>query len=295
MRISQRIPFQLFINIVIIVLLPVMGSKIPKHVEIEVIRRWLQGKSRDRIAKELQVSTGAVSGIVKQYRLHDPQFDLLREVTVELKNRNLEVQSFTSLIRLAGILKEKDWLSGSGQEDNATRYDKIESLVVALEVFCFRQNRSIEEFMDHSCSMYNTAEAIGVPLSRLHDFIKDSKSEIDQIKMAKQNALRDYKMTTNLLEEDKRNRPLIEQVRILQRKLEGVIRERDKYKIELENEKLLNSVGEDLQWSVSGEELDAANGLGVSLSDLREIVTDLFHHPGKYVEVTRQIIDIYSF
>ena len=54
-------------------------------------------------------------------------------------------------------------------------------------------------------------------------------------------------------------------------------------------------MGEDLQWSVSGEELDAANGLGVSLSDLREIVTDLFHHPGKYVEVTRQIIDIYSF
>ena len=37
-----------------------MGSKIPKPIKLEVIRKWLEGKSRNKIAKEVGIGTGTV-------------------------------------------------------------------------------------------------------------------------------------------------------------------------------------------------------------------------------------------
>jgi len=42
---------------------------------------------------------GTESGIVKEYRRDDPEFDLLREVGLNLVNRGMKVESF-ALIRL---------------------------------------------------------------------------------------------------------------------------------------------------------------------------------------------------
>ena len=85
-----------------------MGSKIPKPIKIEVTKKWLQGKSRDQIANEVQIGAGTVSGIVKEYRRDDPEFDLLREVSLNLVNRGMKVESFAALIRLREILEEKE-------------------------------------------------------------------------------------------------------------------------------------------------------------------------------------------
>jgi DNA-binding NarL/FixJ family response regulator len=70
-----------------------MGRKIPEPIRLQVIRALLDGKSRDKIAQELGISTGAVSGIIEDLRKDDPQFDLLREVAVKLKNQNWDIQS----------------------------------------------------------------------------------------------------------------------------------------------------------------------------------------------------------
>ncbi|MGC2429200.1 MAG: hypothetical protein WA421_19370 [Nitrososphaeraceae archaeon] len=37
-----------------------MGSKIPRPVRLEVIRKWLQGQSRDQIANEVGIGAGTV-------------------------------------------------------------------------------------------------------------------------------------------------------------------------------------------------------------------------------------------
>jgi hypothetical protein len=58
-----------------------MGGKIPRPIRVQVIRAWLEGKSRDKIAGELKISTGAVSGIIKDFRKDDFQFDLLLETS----------------------------------------------------------------------------------------------------------------------------------------------------------------------------------------------------------------------
>jgi transcriptional regulator with XRE-family HTH domain len=92
-----------------------MGRKIPEPIRLQVIRALLDGKSRDKIAQELGISTGAVSGIIEDLRKDDPQFDLLREVAVKLKNQNWDIQSFAPIVRSYEVLREKGLLT-DGQE-----------------------------------------------------------------------------------------------------------------------------------------------------------------------------------
>jgi DNA-binding CsgD family transcriptional regulator len=42
-----------------------MGGKIPQPVRLEVLRKWLQGYSRDEIAKDAGIGAGTVSQIIK--------------------------------------------------------------------------------------------------------------------------------------------------------------------------------------------------------------------------------------
>ena len=116
-----------------------MGGKIPRPIRLQVIRKWLEGKSRDKIAIELQISTGTVSGIINDFRKEDPQFDLLREVAVKIKDQNMNIECFAPLIRLVEALRDKGLLAGTtGLESLELMQDRIESLIVALEVFCYR-------------------------------------------------------------------------------------------------------------------------------------------------------------
>jgi DNA-binding CsgD family transcriptional regulator len=46
-----------------------MGSKIPREIRLEVTRKWLEGKTRDLIAHELEIGSGTVSEIIKDPRL----------------------------------------------------------------------------------------------------------------------------------------------------------------------------------------------------------------------------------
>jgi transposase-like protein len=70
-----------------------MGGKIPRPIKLQAIRLWLEGKSRDKIAEEIGISTGVVSSITKDFRRDDPYFDLLRETAVKIKNLNMDIQS----------------------------------------------------------------------------------------------------------------------------------------------------------------------------------------------------------
>ena len=71
-----------------------MGGKIPREIRLQVIRKWLEGESRDLIAHQLHIGAGTVSGIIKEFRREDFDADLLREVTQNPKDRGLNIQSF---------------------------------------------------------------------------------------------------------------------------------------------------------------------------------------------------------
>ena len=292
-----------------------MGGKIPRPIKVQAIKAWLEGKSRDKIAEEIGISTGAVSSITKDFRRDDPQFDLLREVAVKIKNQNMDIQSFASLVRVYEVLREKELLTGIiGQESLELMQDRMDSLILALEVFCFKGELSIEDFVSLVTNMYNTADKLGVPLDRLPAHITELKdrfdalrNEIDQIEAKKQDALNDCNMTLELLQEYNANKPFIQQIRNLRQQVAEKEEEVREAKNELETEKLFEIVGEQNTWRVSREELDEASiGLGLSrtynidnnphleVRDLKKWVMDVFYHPNKYVNSLRQIRDIYN-
>lgn len=136
-----------------------MGGSIPRTIKVEVIRKWLQGETRDQIAQELDIGAGTVSNVVQECRQNDLEFDLMRQVAVKLKNQGDSIESFGSLVRvrerLRGLLldsipttmREDDReVRQKGQAALNILEDKIESLIVALEEFCFKRNLSIKEF-----------------------------------------------------------------------------------------------------------------------------------------------------
>ena len=160
-----------------------MGSKIPRPVRQEVIRKWLEGQSRDQIANEVGIGAGTVSGIVKESRKDDPEFDLLREVGLNLKNRGMSIESFAALIRLREVLVEKEWLldirlgeAGKSEADiyglDAVTEKKMESLIISIEVFCFKQNLSAKQFIDILYEFYWAVDKLNIPLEDFPGYIE---------------------------------------------------------------------------------------------------------------------------
>lgn len=242
-----------------------MGRKIPRPIRLQVIRAWLDGKSRDKIAQELSISTGAVGGIIEDLRKDDPQFDLLREVAVKLKKQNLDIQSFAPLVRLYEVLKEKGLLTDE-QESLDMVQNIMEALIVALEVFCFKERLSVEDLVSLVTNMYNTADNLGIPIQRFPSYVTELKDRIDtlteeinRIEANKQAALRDYRMTLELLREYNENKPFLLQIQEYQQELADA---NEKIRVcpqELEKEKFWNKFEEQYTWSISVYELNKAS------------------------------------
>jgi hypothetical protein len=114
-------------------------------------------------------------------------------------------------------------------------------------------------------------------------------------------------MTLELLQEYNANKPFIQRMRELEQQLADKDEEIRKCREELENERFWKAFEEKRTWSISRDETDKASiGLGLSplynidgkpslrVSVLKEWVMDVFYHPSKYVEVLRQMREIYN-
>jgi transcriptional regulator with XRE-family HTH domain len=77
-----------------------MEPRVPKSIKQQVIKQWLQGTSRDQIAKDNGISAGTVSAIIKDAKQEIPDIDLLREVSLLLKNEDLDLSVLADSIRL---------------------------------------------------------------------------------------------------------------------------------------------------------------------------------------------------
>ena len=160
-----------------------MGKRIPNPIRQQAIKKWLEGKSRDEIARELQIGQGTVSAILKEAAKNDPQFPLLREVAVKIKNQGLDIESFAPLVRLRAILRDKGVLTGiTGQENLELMQDRFEAVIVGLEVLLFHKGLSVEEFFGLVTNMYDLADKVGVPLSEFPIYIKELKDKIDVLR-----------------------------------------------------------------------------------------------------------------
>lgn len=282
-----------------------MGRRIPDPIRQQAIKKWLEGKSRDEIAQELKISQGAVSGIIKESGKDDPQFYLLREVAVKIKNQGMDIESFAPLVRLRPVLRDKGVLTGStGQENLELIQNRLEAAIVNMEVFLFYKELSFEDFFSLVTNMYNFADKVGVPLNMFPSYIEELKDKIDvltkeinQAEKKKQDFLNYHKKTLESVQEYNANKPFLVTLENIKEKLadkEGRIRELEE---ELHNERRSNDLEEQNTGSVSETELEKAKKElippSVEIPHSMNMIKDVLKHPDRYMGVISRMSDIY--
>jgi hypothetical protein len=217
-----------------------MGGKIPQPVRLEVIRKWLHGYSRDEIAKDTRIGTGTVSGIIQQCRQDDADFDLLRGVAVELRDRGMRVENFAPLLRLKSLLEEKEVVLGISQNDNLfTEYKKFEAIIITIEVLCFKHDIPVDQFFERVRDQSSLAENLGISIGALPSYlvrlkrnIENQKEEIHRLQLESENEVQRQGATMNLLREYQANMPIY---RSKMSELDNVTKERDSCQRELKH------------------------------------------------------------
>ena len=144
-----------------------MGSKTPPSIKKEIIRLWLKGLPRDQIASEVGIGAGTVSSIAKECRQNDPDFDLLREVAVIIKNEGMDLNFVSSSIRLKREL-----------EVNGLNEEQIESLIEKIQVHCFKRGLDVGEFINLIFKISNISNNLDVSIDGLPEYVSQKKEEL---------------------------------------------------------------------------------------------------------------------
>jgi hypothetical protein len=66
----------------------------PQTIKIRVLRDWVSGLSRSKIASSNNIGQGSVTNIIQQAKGDIPDIDLLREVAVAVRKTGLDLSYF---------------------------------------------------------------------------------------------------------------------------------------------------------------------------------------------------------
>ena len=194
-----------------------MPAKIPKSIRERVIKQWLEGMSRDEIAKNNDIGAGTVSAIIKDIKQKDiPDIDLLRGIAILLKKEELDLDVFACSIRI----KKK-------MDDMGLNEDQIEPLIEKINIHCFKRGLTVDEYFNNVDKVCALSENLGMPVDQLPNHIIQQELELEKVeketedaKLKQRQVLQNYDVTMDILEEYKRDKPLIDHIKKLEKKLE---------------------------------------------------------------------------
>ena len=127
-----------------------------------MIRQWLDGLPRQKIARDNQIGTGTVSEIIKESKDKDceAQIDVLGETAVMLRRQGLNINFFARSIRLKLMLDE------IGLND-----EQLEDFVVHLSVHCFKRGLTPDAFMNVVSNISFLSDNLAIPVEQLPRYI----------------------------------------------------------------------------------------------------------------------------
>jgi glutamate mutase epsilon subunit len=200
-----------------------MKPKVPKSIRERVHKQWLQGMSRDEIAKYNDIGAGTVSAIIKDAKQEISDIDLLREVALVIKNDDLDLSVLASSIRL----KKK-------MDDMGLNEDQIESLIEKINIHCFKHGLSADEFVNTINKVSASSENLGMPLDQLPNYIMQKELELvnlrdetEGVKLKQRQVLQHHYVTMDVLQEFIRDKPSIDHIKKLEKKLEEEVEEKN--------------------------------------------------------------------
>ena len=150
-----------------------MTLKIPEYVEQNIIRNWLLGKSRDKIAAEDNTSTGSVSNIIKKFidRLGQCDAETIREMAIQIKKANLTPKDCAIGFRVNKILEN----IGIANEEEKN----IEAFLIEIDRFATKININPSLIRDCLYELIKISHEICSP-SQMINYIQQKGEEKEQ-------------------------------------------------------------------------------------------------------------------
>jgi hypothetical protein len=143
-----------------------MPVKIAEPVKSSVIQRWLQGKTRDDIARENGLSSGAVSTIVSEWRLKLglASADELRELGTAMNKAGISAAQCALGFRAAMIMT-----------DLGVKEENFDSFILDIYNRCKSLSLSPKDIAAHLKDLLEFSKTI--PLSQIPEYINLKKEE----------------------------------------------------------------------------------------------------------------------
>jgi hypothetical protein len=148
-----------------------MPSSIDEIVRRRVIQQWLSGEPRDKIASDLQIGAGTVSGIVSDYKKNLQGSDLgsVREFAVEAKKQGFTLSDLSAHIRLHNFFIK----SGAAE-------DRIESFITNVGT----DDVSPEKVVELVYQLHQISKAESIPPDQVSSYIQQKIQEKQNIEEA---------------------------------------------------------------------------------------------------------------
>ena len=212
-----------------------MGGNIPRNIKEKVIRQWLDGLTRESIAKENDIGAGTVTGIIQEARKQEEyqDADLLREVSLKSKEEGLQLPELGFAIRLKRIM-----------EENGINEDQIESIIQDIAAYCLRHKASYDTVIQNGREALYLEQKFQVPIEKIPEYIIQGKETLDNLEDERQEIQRkkqqareerdairqEHDATVADLKKYGKDIPLIERIKQLEEELAETKRSEKSYK-----------------------------------------------------------------
>lgn len=144
-----------------------MPAAIPNEIRNRVIKQWLSGDSRDRIADDNNIGAGTVSNIVNEWKggIEDSNYDSVRELAQYSKKEGFSLSNIASSTRLINYIQKL----GANQ-------DHIESFIANLA-----NSSEPEKMIDVANQVAQLSRFESIPLEDLEDHVKQKEEEMQTL------------------------------------------------------------------------------------------------------------------
>ena len=179
--------------------------------------------TRENIAKENGIGAGTVTGIIQEVKKQEEyqDIDLLRQVSLKLKEEGLELPLVGFAIRVKRIVEEND-----------INEDQIESIIQDIAAYCLRHSIPFDTVIKSGREALYLEEKYDPPelIIQAKERIDRLEDQTQEILRKKQQAREELDTIVAELEKYEKDIPLIERIKQLEEELAETKRSEKSYK-----------------------------------------------------------------
>jgi chromosome segregation ATPase len=157
-----------------------MPASINQEIKSEVIKQWLAGMTRDRIAMQNRIGTGTVSTIIKDWREGLVDFDIesVRQLAVDIRKQGMNLTECADATRLINRIKK---LGG--------KINGIDKLITGIQTKCLSHGLPSEKICELLIQLFDISKSESISLELVPDHITQKIQDLKQEYEAKRSKL----------------------------------------------------------------------------------------------------------